>query len=113
DPRTFERAGGAGAALEDSRASAGAGQPEPARIPATRADESDSKGAWRTGRQRRGNRRTAQKGRRSRHDRGSEERVRARVEAAGQDDPGLGGIHGVAHLPGMDDVAAVVEVLRD
>ena len=40
-------------------------------------------------------------------DGGSQERVRPRAEAAGENDAGFGGIHGVAHVSGMDDLAAV------
>src|ERR1700740_2647271 len=36
----------------------------------------------------------------------SQERMRTRVEAPGEDDAGLGRVHGVAHLSGMDDVPA-------
>ena len=59
-----------------------------------------------------GNRRAAQEGGRSGDDRGSQERVRPRAEAAGKDDAGFGGVHGFADVPGMDDFAAVDEILR-
>ena len=50
-------------------------------------------------RRRRGrNRRASEEGRRVRHVRGSEERVRPRTEAAREDDSCFGGIHGVAYV---------------
>ena len=47
DPRALEGARGSGAAQQDSGAGAGASEPEPARIPAARADEGHSEGARR------------------------------------------------------------------
>ena len=112
DSRTFEGTRSSRAALQDSRTGSGASQPEPARILAARADEGDSEGTRRIRRFDAGNRRAPQKSGRSRHDGGSQERVRSRTEAAAEDDAGFGGVHGVAHVPGMDDVAAVEQIQR-
>src|SRR5258708_12385237 len=38
--------------------------------------------------------------------------MRPRIKAPGKDDYGFGGIHGVAHVSGMDDRAALVEIHR-
>src|SRR5262249_35995390 len=112
DPRTVEGIGSSRAALENSRAGAGTGQPEPTRVPSARADEGHPKGTGRIGGFNAGNRRASQKSGRSRNAGGSQEGMRAGAEAPGENDAGFGGVYGFAHVPGMDDLAAVEQVLR-
>src|SRR5215472_14456727 len=77
DPRTVEGIGSSRAALENSRAGAGTGQPEPTRVPSARADEGHPKGTGRIGGFNAGNRRASQKSGRSRNAGGSQEGMRA------------------------------------
>ncbi len=57
-------------------------------------------------------RRASQEGRRVRDVRRSEEGVRARTEAAREDDSGFGRVHGLADVSRMDDFAAVEQDFR-
>ena len=59
-----------------------------------------------------GSRRAPQESRRVGDVRRSEKGVRARAEAAREDDSCFGRIHGFAHVPGMDDLAAMEQDLR-
>ena len=112
DQRTDQRTRSARTAQQDSRSGAGTGEPEPARIPAARTDESDSEGTRRIRRRSGGNRRASQESRRVRHVRGSQEGMRPRTEAAREDDSGFGRVHGLAHLSRMDDFAALEQNFR-
>src|SRR5207249_6365717 len=58
-----------------------------------------------------GDRRAPQKSGRGSDARGSKERVRTRAEAAVQNDARVRRVHGLADLSGMDDFAAVEQVL--
>src|SRR6266852_5220612 len=83
-PRIVQGAGSPRTAQQNQRAGAGAGQPESARIFASRADEGHPEGTRRNRRRASGNRRATQKSRRRRNDPRSQERVRARTEAPGE-----------------------------
>ncbi len=57
-------------------------------------------------------RRAPQKGGRVGDVRGSQEGMRPRTEAAGEDDSGFGRVHGFEDLSGMDDLAAMEQNFR-
>ena len=69
DQRADERTRSARTAQQDSRSGAGTSESEPARVPASRTDESDSEGIGRVRRRPGGNRRASQESRRVRNDR--------------------------------------------
>src|SRR5260370_4293490 len=111
DPGTIEGARSPGAALENSRAGAGTGEPEPARVPAARTDEGDPEGIGRIRRLHAGDRRASQESGRSGDVPRSQERARPGTEAAVENDAGFRGVHGFANLSRMDGFAPLEQVL--